>query len=177
MWYSSASSFSRPSRAAYHDGYPAHHDRRVIYVRSEPSYWLISDSLAGEGFVWRLHGRDEGLLEGTGFRAAAAPGLLVLPADPARVQRVEYHTSPARIPDAARRQAEYGLIHGLCLHLAGGQSDVLLLPFASDPGRAGVTRDGATIVVHVGGFEDRRRHRGGGGGSHGVVAARPGGRQ
>ncbi len=135
--------------SAHHDGYPARHDRRVVFVRGEPCYWLISDLLAADGFGWRLHGLGEWSRDGEGFRTA---GLLVLPADPATV---ELSAGRARIPDPVTRQADYGTIHCLGLGFAGARSDVLLVPCGGEPARAAITRDGDAIVVGIGDYEDR----------------------
>ncbi|HEX6683515.1 MAG TPA: heparinase II/III family protein [Candidatus Limnocylindrales bacterium] len=139
--------------AAHHDGYPVRHDRRIVFVRTEPGYWLVSDSLGGQGFAWRLHGRDEWLPEGDGFRAAGTPGLLVLPAEPESIPHSEHTTGPARMPDPVTRQADYATLHGLTLTIPTGRSDVLLA-LGRD---AKIRRDGAGIVVRIGDFEDHFR--------------------
>ncbi|MEV6964318.1 heparinase II/III family protein [Hamadaea sp. NPDC051192] len=134
--------------AGHHDGYPVRHDRRIVFVRAEPHYWLISDVLGQSGFVWRMHGLAPWSEHEQGHRTA---GMLAIPADPAGVE----HTSgPARIPDPANRQADYGTIHGLHLTFAGDRSDVLLVPSSAGPLPATLSRLGQTLVVRIGRFED-----------------------
>ncbi|MCP2329449.1 hypothetical protein HDA40_007956 [Hamadaea flava] len=134
--------------AAHHDGYPVRHDRRIVFVRAEPHYWLVTDVLGQNGFVWRIHGLAPWTDHGPGYRTA---GLLVVPADPAGVERSD---GPARIPDAATRQADYGTIHGLHLTFDGDRSDVLLTPAAGQQAPPTLSRRGRTLVVRVGDYED-----------------------
>lgn len=141
---------------AHHDGYGRQHRRRVVFVRAEPGYWLVTDELAGGGdFLWRLYGRDPWLADGRGYRAARGPGLLVRPVQPDVVTDVGRPVGPARIPDPSSRTADYGEIHGLELAVAGGVAEMLLVAFASEPAPVEVARDGDGVLVRLGGVQDR----------------------
>ncbi|NEE02304.1 heparinase II/III family protein [Phytoactinopolyspora halotolerans] len=83
-----------------HDAYRQRHRRRIVFIRSEPAYWLITDELADDEPVrstWTVHGRSAWKDEGEHcYVSSEAPGLVVVPLEPP--SEVEHATGPARLP-------------------------------------------------------------------------------
>ncbi|TMR99720.1 heparinase II/III family protein [Nonomuraea basaltis] len=116
--------------AGHHHGYRARHDRRIVFVRREPSYWLVTDEIDAEA-VWQLHGTSPWAEHGSGYASSQGPGLLVVPAEPP--DEVLFRNGPARIPDPVTRTAEYGEIHSLGLRRRDGRFTVAIFPFTDRP--------------------------------------------
>ncbi len=107
--------------AGRHDAFERRHRRRIVFVRSDPAYWLVEDELGDRPIssTWTIHGRSawrtEDLAEGrvedrtegqVGDRtrnrqryvSSAGPGLVVVPVEtPVGVER---GTGPARLPSS-----------------------------------------------------------------------------
>lgn len=135
---------------ARHDAFAQRHRRQMIFVVSDPSYWLVVDQIEGERVtsVWTIHGRSRWREERTcRFVSEAAPGIVAVPAE--TPLDVTTDAGPARIPlsqlaessddDAAalraRRQQpdEYGKIHGLHLTRDEAEQHTVLVPFQRQP--------------------------------------------
>ncbi|MFD8526107.1 heparinase II/III family protein [Streptosporangium canum] len=120
--------------AGHHHGYPKRHDRRIVFVRESPSYWLVTDEIEdGPEAVWQVHGRSPWSERAGGHANVRGPGLYVLPAEPEAVTGVLHGSGPSRIPDPSTRTAEYGEIHTLGLRQRAGTFTVGLFPYAEDP--------------------------------------------
>lgn len=139
-----------------HDTYAQRHRRTMIFVRSQPSYWLVIDDLGGQpvSSTWTIHGRSAWQPDGERrYVSSVAPGLVVVPVEaPAGVT---YDTGPARIPGRSEPD-EYGTIHGL--HLAHGQGTLrtVVVPFShAPPAVAAEPRDdGAQLQIRLGEARD-----------------------
>lgn len=134
-----------------HDAFAQRHTRRMIFVRSEPCYWLVADELGAEEPVsstWTIHGRSAWRAESERrFVSPAAPGLVVVPAE--SPSDVEVDAGPARIPlsqlapsadvdagelrDRRLRPDEYGVIHGLHLTREVASNQTVLVPYQTQP--------------------------------------------
>jgi heparinase II/III-like protein len=155
-----------------HDAFATRHRRRVVFVRSAPSYWLIVDDLGDEpvASTWTLHGLSPWRVDGDRrYVSSAGPGLVVVPA---RVPAgVELGTGPARLPrcqiplpgnenDDARalaerraRPDEYGTIHGLHLRSEQRTLHTVVVPFR-DTAPDVVVEDGHPLTVLLAGARD-----------------------
>ncbi|GGP13875.1 heparinase II/III family protein [Nonomuraea glycinis] len=133
--------------AGHHHGYRARHDRRIAFVRSEPSYWLITDTIDAEA-IWQLHGTSPWIRHGDGYASSRGPGLLVVPAE--SPDEVVLGSGPARIPDPVTATAEYGEIHSLGLRRRDGHFTVAVVPFTDEPPEVRVTLS----AVHLGEVTD-----------------------
>ncbi|MGW4799277.1 heparinase II/III family protein [Nonomuraea sp. NPDC004297] len=133
--------------AGHHHGYPERHDRRIVFVRDEPSYWLVTDRIDAEA-VWQVHGLEPWRPHGPGYRTR---GLLAVPLTPP--EEVLCGNGPARVPDPATRTAEYGEIHSLGLRRADGRFAVALIPFQDEPPEVSAEA-GQTLRVRIGATVD-----------------------
>ena len=134
--------------AGHHDGYPVRHQRKILFVRAEPSYWCILDDLPGApSTAWQIHGVKPWKEVNGGLASSFGPGLLVLLVDPELVRHVERGTGPSRT----------GEIHSLRLHQDVSRHAVVVVPFRDDPPAASAKREGTRITVKRGGFVDQIR--------------------
>ena len=141
---------------ATHDGWrelsQARHRRTVLFLRSEPAYWVVIDELGDAEYVWQLHGLSpwQGDPE-TGLHNGRGPGLLVLPTgSPTAVRHTE---GPTRIPDADGAPVVTTL-HGLALSYPAGVSRHVLVPYPDTPPSVSVsTQDDAVHVTRSGGVD------------------------
>ncbi|NED96787.1 hypothetical protein G1H11_15870 [Phytoactinopolyspora alkaliphila] len=163
--------------AGRHDAFVRRHRRRMVFVRSDPAYWLVVDDFGDEPVesTWTIHGRspwnDDGRRR---FVSEAAPGLVVVPVD--RPSGVEHGTGPARLPasqvalasdgegDGERdlalrtrrsRPDEYGTIHGLHLSYECARLRTVLVPFGYQaPEVEAEATGGELLVVRIAGAVD-----------------------
>jgi hypothetical protein len=164
--------------AGRHDAFATRHRRRVVFIRSAPSYWLVVDDLGGEPVdsTWTLHGVSPWrVVDEHRFVSESGPGLVVAPAQtPAGV---ELGTGPARFPrcqialprdeddDAealALRRArpdEYGTIHGLHLHYGQGTLRTVVVPFPDEAPDV-VVEGGGPLTVRLADVQDDFDHNG-----------------
>ncbi|GAB3447366.1 heparinase II/III family protein [Actinophytocola sediminis] len=165
--------------AGRHDAFATRHRRRIVFVRSAPSYWLIVDDLGDDqggdlGGVpveatWTLHGLAPWRVAGDRrFVAESGPGLVVVPAtvpagveltsDPARLPRCQVPLPGQDDEDALRaRRAtpdEYGTIHGLHLAHERGVLHTVLVPFADQAPEVTAELAGETVTVGLAGVRD-----------------------
>jgi hypothetical protein len=165
-----------------HEAFVRQHRRRMVFVRSEPAYWLVVDELGAEpiGSTWTIHGRSPWNDGGEGrFVSEAAPGLVVLPLDsPAGV---DHGSGPARLPSSQvsldtdadtassdvegeggrklrerrSRPDEYGTIHGLHLAYHRAALRMVLVPFRHVPPEVmAELTGGESLVVRMPGVVD-----------------------
>lgn len=116
--------------AGHHFGYGTRHDRRIVFVRTDPSYWLVTDEIdteMGTEAVWQIHGLAPWREHGIGY---VSSHLYVVPLTEAAP---EYGSGPARIPDPTTMTAEYGEIHSLGLRRTDGRFAVAVFPFLEEP--------------------------------------------
>jgi hypothetical protein len=110
--------------AVHHHGYPHRVSRRIVYVGTEPGYWLVSDRVGGgHSATWSILGPTPWEPCGAGFRSTGRPTLAVLPAD-RDTMRVSFDEGPGQVPEAG--SATYRTLHALRLHAASGSFDVVL---------------------------------------------------
>ncbi|PZG22653.1 heparinase II/III family protein [Nonomuraea aridisoli] len=125
--------------AGHHHGYAQRHDRRIVFVHDEPSYWLVTDTIDAEA-IWQLHGLEPWRPHGSGHVSGR---LLVVPSAPP--DEILHGNGPARIPDQRTRTAEYGEIHLLGLRRRDGRFTVAIVPFHGEPPEVSVTESRVTI--------------------------------
>lgn len=115
--------------AGHHHGYGRRHDRRIVFVKGESPYWVITDRIDAEA-IWQLHGLSPWVAHGGGYAGTRGPGILVVPLEPP--DEVLYGSGPARIPDPATRTAAYGEIHSLGLRRHDGGFTVGIFPYRDE---------------------------------------------
>lgn len=161
--------------AGRHDAFAQRHRREMVFIRSDPGYWLVVDDLGGRPITstWTIHGRAPWTAQGERrYVAGSAPGLVVIPAEaPADA---ELGSGPARLPasqvalpgddpdgvalsERRERADEHRTIHSL--HLSGRQGVLrtVLVPFRDDAPDVAVeaSGDGSHVEVRLGAVRDR----------------------